>query len=72
MHTQTYWTTPEAYMRGLAAPPRRRIAARLKRLVLLIQAAVDRHNDEMAVRRLIAASADLPAYLRRDIGLPPG
>jgi hypothetical protein len=67
------WTTPHAYLRDIAPPSRwQRLLRTIDRLLAESNAAALRRREARVLRRLRAASHEIPPYLRRDIGLPPG
>jgi hypothetical protein len=72
MHVSKDWTTPGPYLRGNHHLSRReRLLAALAEIVAIAHAARASRHEVRQRRRLRAATGDLPAYLRRDIGLPP-
>ena len=61
VHVST-WAAPKPYLR------RGHIAALLATIVFRVQLAIAQRRERRLVRRLIAAD-DLPAHIKRDIGL---
>jgi hypothetical protein len=72
INSSTDWTTPEAYLRGVTPVPRwRRALQQLDRLIAEMRLASRLRREVRALRHLRWATRDMPAYLRRDIGLDP-
>jgi hypothetical protein len=59
----TSWATPKPFFR------RGHIAALIASLVFRVRLVLALRRERRQIRRLRIASEDLPAYLKRDIGL---
>jgi hypothetical protein len=70
MHVSKDWTTPGPYLRGTGRLRERVLFGLAEALAIAIAARAAR-REIRHLRRLRDATSDLPAHLRRDIGLPP-
>lgn len=72
MHVTKDWTTPGPYVRGTGdLSLRERFLFGLAQAVAIARAARAVRREIRQQRRLRDATGQLPAHLRRDIGLPP-
>lgn len=63
LHVMTDWSTPKPYLR------RGHIAALIAMLVFRVHLTLALRRERHDIRRLQAASKDLPEHIKRDIGL---
>lgn len=69
MHVNKDWTTPGPYLRGTRPSLAHHLLFSVWEAIAIARAARAARHELRVIRRLRAGADDLPAHLRRDIGL---